>query len=181
MGLPAYATLGVLALLSSGAADVALGDACPNAPEPVALGSAQWNGWGHGPDNTRYQPEPAIRASDVPKLALKWAFGYSSGAEFGQPTVVDGRLFVASSTGRIYSLDAKTGCSYWTYDAAAGSRTAVLIGELARARVAALPFHWRRGLPRCGFRNNNAGPLPLAEWRRAQAVPVPRLSRQIRS
>src|SRR5580700_3134073 len=146
MGLPAYATLGVLALLLSGAADVALGDACPNAPEPVALGSAQWNGWGHGPDNTRYQPEPAIRASDVPKLALKWAFGYSSGAEFGQPTVVDGRLFVASSTGRIYSLDAKTGCSYWTYDAAGGSRTAISIGELARARVAALPRKLKRTL-----------------------------------
>ena len=146
MGLPACATLGVLTLLLGGAANVALGDACPNAPEPVALGSGQWNGWGHGPDNTRYQPEPAIRASDVPKLALKWAFGYSSGTEFGQPTVVDGRLFVTSSTGRIYSLDAKTGCSYWTYDAAAGSRTAVLIGELARARVAALPRRLKRTL-----------------------------------
>src|SRR5580658_1981911 len=146
MGPPACATWSILALLLGGAADVALGDVCPDAPEPVALGSAQWNGWGHGPDNTRYQPEPAIRASDVPKLALKWAFGYAGGTEFGQPTVVDGRLFVTSSTGRVYSLDAKTGCSYWTYDAAAGSRTAVLIGELARPRVAALPRRLKRTL-----------------------------------
>ena len=43
---------------------------CPEPAGPVALGSAQWNGWGRGLDNTRYQPEPAIRASDVPKLAL---------------------------------------------------------------------------------------------------------------
>ena len=119
---------------------------CPSPAGPVALGSAQWNGWGRGLDNTRYQPEPAIRASDVPKLALKWAYGYPSGTEFGQPTVVDERVFVTSSTGRIYSLDAKTGCTYWTFDAAAGSRTAVTVGELARAKIAALPRKLKRTL-----------------------------------
>ena len=144
-----YATFcaALAALLLGGAANVALGDAaCPSAAGPVALGNAQWNGWGRGADNTRYQPEPAIRASDVAKLALKWAFGYQSGTEFGQPTIVDERLFVTSSTGRIYSLDAKTGCTYWTYDAAAGSRTAITIGELARPRVAALPRRLKRTL-----------------------------------
>ena len=139
MALPAHATFGILALLLGGAANVCLGDACPNAAEPVALGSAQWNGWGRSLDNARYQPEPAIRASDVPKLALKWAFGYSGGTEFGQPTVVDGRLFVTSSAGRIYSLDAKTGCTYWTFDTAAGTRTAISIGEFAPPRSAAAP------------------------------------------
>jgi polyvinyl alcohol dehydrogenase (cytochrome) len=135
------------ALLLVGAANVALGDnACPSAAGPVAIGNAQWNGWGLSLDNTRYQPEPAIRASDVAKLAVKWAYGYQSGTEFGQPTVVDERLFVTSSTGRVYSLDSKTGCTYWTYDAAAGSRTAVTIGELARTRVAALPRRLKRTL-----------------------------------
>jgi polyvinyl alcohol dehydrogenase (cytochrome) len=134
-------------LLLTGAAGVALAeDTCPNPAGAVALGSVQWNGWGRSLDNTRYQPEPAIRASDVAKLALKWSYGYPNGTEFGQPTVVDDRLFVTSSTGRIYSLDAKTGCTYWTYDAAAGSRTAVIIGELARARVAALPHRLKRTL-----------------------------------
>ena len=135
-----------LALLLGGTANAALGEACPNASEAVALGSAQWNGWGRGPDNTRYQPEPAIRAADVPRLALKWTFGYPSGNEFGQPTVADGRLFVTASSGRIYSLDAITGCTYWSYDAAAGSRTAVTIGELAHGRVAALPKRLKRTL-----------------------------------
>jgi polyvinyl alcohol dehydrogenase (cytochrome) len=135
------------ALLLGGAANVALADnACPSAAGPVALSNAQWNGWGRGLDNTRYQPEPAIRASDVAKLAVKWTYGYQSGTEFGQPTIVDERLFVTSSTGRVYSLDAKTGCTYWTYDAAAGSRTAVTIGELARVRVAALPRRLKRTL-----------------------------------
>jgi polyvinyl alcohol dehydrogenase (cytochrome) len=141
------------ALLLAGAAGVARGEnTCPNPAGAVALGSVQWNGWGRSLDNARYQPEPAIRASDVAKLALKWSYGYpgndtkSGGAEFGQPTVVDDRLFVTSSTGRIYSLDAKTGCTYWTYDAAAGSRTAVIIAELARSKVAALPHRLKRTL-----------------------------------
>src|ERR1700676_4469533 len=144
-----YATFcaAMAALLLGGAANAALADtACPSAAGPVALSNAQWNGWGRGLDNTRYQPEPAIRASDVAKLAVKWAFGYQSGTEFGQPTVVDERLFVTSSSGRVYSLDSKTGCTYWTYDSPAGSRTAVTIGELARARVAALPRKLKRTL-----------------------------------
>jgi polyvinyl alcohol dehydrogenase (cytochrome) len=148
MGVRLYTTLRVLTVLLLGAAaNVALADAdCPSPAGPVALGSAQWNGWGRGLDNTRYQPEPAIRANDVPKLALKWAYGTQGGQEFGQPTVVDERLFVTSSTGRIYSLDARTGCTYWTFEAAAGSRTAVTIGELARARIAALPRKLKRTL-----------------------------------
>jgi polyvinyl alcohol dehydrogenase (cytochrome) len=119
---------------------------CATRAEPVAIGSAQWNGWGRDIDNTRYQPEPAIRASDVPKLALKWAFGYQAGTEFGQPTVVDGRLFITGSAGRIYALDARSGCTYWTYDAAAGSRTAISIGELAASKRVALPKKLKRTL-----------------------------------
>ncbi len=112
---------------------------CADPAGPVALGSAQWNGWGRDLDNTRYQPEPAMRAADVPKLALKWAFGYQGSAVAGQPTIVDGRVFVASATGRVYSLDAKTGCTYWTFDAQTGVRTAVTIGELAAPKTAPRP------------------------------------------
>src|ERR1700676_639742 len=147
MAARSHAALIIAALALGGPANAAraLGD-CPSPSGPVALGSVQWNGWGRGLDNTRYQPEPAIRASDVAKLALKWAYGYPNGTEFGQPTVVDERVFVTSSAGRIYSLDSKTGCTYWTYDAAAGSRTAITIGELARSKVAALPRKLKRTL-----------------------------------
>lgn len=112
---------------------------CVDASTPLAVGSAQWNGWGRDVENTRYQPEPALRATDVPKLAVKWAFGFQGSAVAGQPTVVDGRLFVASSAGRVYSLDSKTGCTYWTFDASAGTRTAISIGEFAPPRTAAAP------------------------------------------
>ena len=162
----AQAGLGAVAALLLGlVANDAVADACANAAGPVALGSVQWNGWGLTLDNARYQPEPAIRASDVSKLALKWAFGYANGTEFGQPTIVDERLFVTSSAGRVYALDAKTGCTYWTYDAAAGSRTAVTIGELARKRVVALPRKLKRTLahldvikaPSAAFFGDDAG------------------------
>src|SRR6202042_2835212 len=65
---------------------------------------------------------------------------------FGQPTLVDDRLFVTSSSGRIYALDAKTGCTYWTYDAPAGSRTAISIGELGQSKRAAIPRKLKRTL-----------------------------------
>jgi polyvinyl alcohol dehydrogenase (cytochrome) len=145
MPVRSHAALIMAALALGGAVNVALADHdCPTPAGAVALGSVQWNGWGRSLDNTRYQPEPAIRASDVSKLALKWAYGFPSGTEFGQPTVVDDRVFVTSSSGRLYSLDSKSGCTYWTYDSAAGSRTAVSIGELARAKVATLPRLTRR-------------------------------------
>jgi len=119
---------------------------CASRADPVAVGSVQWNGWGRDLFNTRYQPEPAIRATDVPKLSLKWAFGLQGGDQFGQPTLVDDRLFVTSSAGRIYALDAKTGCTYWTYDAPAGSRTAISIGELGQSKRAAIPRKLKRTL-----------------------------------
>jgi len=117
---------------------------CSDPASPVALGSAQWNGWGRGVENTRYQPEPAIRATDVARLALKWAFGYPGNSVLGQPTIVDGRVFVASSTGRVYALDARSGCTYWSFDAAAGVAGAIAIAELGAPRVIA-PKKVKRG------------------------------------
>jgi polyvinyl alcohol dehydrogenase (cytochrome) len=119
---------------------------CPDRAEPVALGTALWNGWGRDLDNSRYQPEPAIRASDVAKLTLKWSYGYQGAGPFAQPTVVDGRLFIAGGNGRVYSLDAKTGCTYWTFDVAAGSQSAITIAELGPSHRAVLPKKLKRTL-----------------------------------
>jgi polyvinyl alcohol dehydrogenase (cytochrome) len=137
---PKPATAGVaIALLLSAFTDGPARSAVPAPPEPnvcaepsapVATGTAQWNGWGRDLENTRYQPEPALRAADSAKLRLKWSYGYDGVRENGQPSVVDGRVFVASASGRVFSLDARTGCTYWTYDAAAGSHAAIIVGEL---------------------------------------------------
>jgi polyvinyl alcohol dehydrogenase (cytochrome) len=119
---------------------------CPDRAAPVALGTALWNGWGRDIDNSRYQPEPAIRASDVARLTLKWSYGYQGSGRFAQPTVVDGRLFIAGGNGRVYALDAKSGCTYWTFDAPVGSQSAISIAELAPSRRAVLPKKLKRTL-----------------------------------
>ncbi len=112
---------------------------CPQPPDAVALGSAQWNGWGRDLAVSRYQPEPALRASDVSRLKLKWSFAYPGSGVSGQPTLVDGRLFVASPTGRVYSLDARSGCIYWSYEVGNGVRTAMTVGESAPPQSAPRP------------------------------------------
>ncbi len=105
------------------------GNRCTAGGSAVDTGPA-WNGWGRDLDNSRYQPDPGIAAVDVPRLKVKWAFGYRATYIYGQPTIVGGRVYVTSSSGRVYSLDARTGCTHWTFDAAAAVRTAVSIAAL---------------------------------------------------
>lgn len=92
-----------------------------------------WNGWGGTPANTRFQGAAGARltAADVPKLTLKWAFGYPNGmTSNAPPTVVSGRVFVASDNGYLYSLDAKTGCVYWSYQQGSIVRGAPSVGRV---------------------------------------------------
>jgi len=92
-----------------------------------------WNGWGSTPANTRFQTAAAakLRAADVSKIKLKWAFGYPNGmTSNAPPTVAAGRVFVASDNGYLYSLDAKTGCVYWSYQQGSIVRGAPSIGRV---------------------------------------------------
>ena len=98
-----------------------------------AADSPAWNGWGVSVKNMRFQPTQAagISADDVPKLELKWAFGFPGAiSASAQPAVVNGRVYVGSWTGDVFSLDAKTGCIYWSFDAGAGIWNAVSIGKV---------------------------------------------------
>jgi len=102
---------------------------CENRPAFDPAKAPGWNGWGSDTGNSRFQPTPGLAAADVPKLALKWAFGFPMGnSAYGQPSVVGGRVFVGSDTGFVYSLDAASGCVYWSFRANAGVRTAVAVG-----------------------------------------------------
>ena len=88
-----------------------------------------WNGWGNGVANTRYAKDGGLTAADLPKLTLKWAFGYAGvNAARAQPTLAGGRLFVASENSEVHALDPKTGCTHWTYKAAGGVSTALAAG-----------------------------------------------------
>ena len=113
----------------------------PAMREPSA--GAAWNGWGNGLSNTRFQPakNAGLSAAQVPRLKLKWAFGLPGGGEtYGQPSVVAARIFFGDYNSFVYSLDAVTGCVYWSVRADAQVRTAIVVGRVkgtGHARYAA--------------------------------------------
>jgi polyvinyl alcohol dehydrogenase (cytochrome) len=102
---------------------------CSGAP-PSSFAGPQWNGWGVDLENSRFQPANAagLPASQIPKLKLKWAFAFPGAiGAYSQPAVAGGRVFIGSPGGMVYSLDAKTGCTYWSFEAGSGVRSAVTI------------------------------------------------------
>ncbi|MGH8150805.1 MAG: PQQ-binding-like beta-propeller repeat protein [Steroidobacteraceae bacterium] len=126
----------------------------------------QWNGWGADPHERRFQSADAagLGPGNVATLTLRWAFGFPAGVSaFAQPSIVFGRVFVGSDIGFLYSLDARTGCSHWSFEAKGSIRTATSIGRVtakgrrvyavffgdSKANVYALDAHtgrllWRR-------------------------------------
>ena len=109
---------------------------CSRNPPLRMLKGPAWNGWGNGLANDRFQSTAAARltAADVPHLKLKWAFGYPDGTStYGQPSIVAGRVFVGTDTGFVYSLDASSGCIYWSFRSQAGVRNAMTVGPIKAA------------------------------------------------
>ncbi len=86
-----------------------------------------WNGWGGDVRNAR--SSNSISTSDLGNLRLKWAYGLPGESQSrGQPAVVSGRVFVGNGAGAVYSLDAETGCTYWSFLPRSGIRSAVSVG-----------------------------------------------------
>jgi polyvinyl alcohol dehydrogenase (cytochrome) len=116
----------------------AMANMCPvKKPMPAdALSRPEkWNGWGIDIVNSRYQEHTPITAQNISGLKLKWAFGVpDASTAYGQPTIVGGRLFIGSGDGKVYALDARTGCTIWVYTAETTVRTAVVVGPAASRR-----------------------------------------------
>ena len=92
-----------------------------------------WSNWGAGLANTRYQAakEAGLRAEDLSKLTVKWAFAFPDTAVLrSQPAVYRGRVFAGSQDGSVYSLDAETGCAYWTTTVQAEVRSGITVAEV---------------------------------------------------
>ena len=103
---------------------------CEAPAKKLALGPSDWNGWSAELDNSRYQPKPGLSAVDIPRLKLKWAFGFTGESRaYSQPTVAGGRVFVGSASGTVYSLNASTGCLYWSFKADGTVRGAITISR----------------------------------------------------
>jgi polyvinyl alcohol dehydrogenase (cytochrome) len=92
-----------------------------------------WTSWGAELTNTRYQNAKAagLKADDLPKLTLKWAFAFPDTSVLrSQPAVYRGRVFAGSQDGSVYSLDAETGCVHWTTTVQAEVRSGITVAEL---------------------------------------------------
>ncbi|MBN8730828.1 MAG: PQQ-like beta-propeller repeat protein [Acidobacteria bacterium] len=136
--LAAWATCALSAQPRAAANAPVLNQPCAPGVEP-RTDSTFWNGWGVDAANSRYQPAAmaGLSAADIPRLKLKWAFRLpGSNAAVSQPALVGGRLYLGSAAGTVYSLDAATGCVYWTFQADAPVRTAITIGANRHAKYA---------------------------------------------
>ena len=101
-------------------------------PSLSTLSSGNWTGWSPTFSNTRFQSPDGARltASQIPKLKLKWAFGFPGDiTAFGAPTIQGEALFTGSASGTVDALNAKTGCLYWTFQANGPVRAAPVIVE----------------------------------------------------
>ena len=133
-GLSAAEIDAVSGFLGNNSAPVASAVAACTKTIPVPAGAfaePHWNGWGVDLAQHRFQPAAMaeLAAADVPKLKLKWAFGFDGVTRaYAQPTIVAGRLFIGSANGNVYSLDAKTGCLVWIFAAEGPVRSAITIG-----------------------------------------------------
>jgi polyvinyl alcohol dehydrogenase (cytochrome) len=116
--------------LEAPAASDATAHRCATPAGAIDLAAPHWNGWGNDSDNSHHQPAPGLSAADVPRLELKWAYAYPTTQAIGQPTIVGDRVYVSTGTGQVVSLNAQTGCTYWSIDAGASVRTAITVGAL---------------------------------------------------
>jgi polyvinyl alcohol dehydrogenase (cytochrome) len=133
-GLSAAQVESLTRLLAGASASTAtIDNRCPTGTTLVdPANRPRWNGWGANVEQHRFQPAAMaqLSAADVPRLRLKWAFGFPGvNRAFAQPTVVGGRLFVGSATGLVYSLSADTGCQHWAFKADTPVRTAISVGQ----------------------------------------------------
>jgi polyvinyl alcohol dehydrogenase (cytochrome) len=96
-----------------------------------AMKAPRWNGWSTSVTNSRFQDarSAGLTAARTPALKLKWAFNLGTVTSVrSQPAIVGGRLYVATPTGGVYSLDASTGCTYWRF-ASGPIRDGATIGD----------------------------------------------------
>lgn len=98
-----------------------------------ALDGPRWSGWGADTRNSRFQPSAMARltAEKVPRLRLKWAFGFpGASVAFAQPTIVGGILFVGGPDRKVHALDARSGCMLWTFATDAAVRASISFASL---------------------------------------------------
>jgi polyvinyl alcohol dehydrogenase (cytochrome) len=110
---------------------------CSSHPAIRESTAVSWNGWGADLRNTRSQTAAAagLTPAQVSRLQLKWSFGFPGATALYAQTVYDGRLYVSSNAGYVYSLDANSGCVHWGFRSQAAVRSGFMIGRLGRTNA----------------------------------------------
>jgi polyvinyl alcohol dehydrogenase (cytochrome) len=135
---------------------------CSGAPDPQ-LSAGDWRSWGRDLASSRFQPDPGFTSAQVPHLKLRWTFAYPGRAAFSQPAVVGNLVLTGGTGGRLFALDAKTGCTYWSYDAGALVRTGIVIDQLPASRA---PEHAARLVAWFGDDKGSLHAIDLKDGRR---------------
>ena len=118
-------------------------EACPDSPALDPFAGPRWMGWGADLANSRYQRADfaGMNADSVPRLRLRWAFGVPNADRArGHPTVAGGRVYFGARNGRVYALEAKSGCTVWEFQAKSEVRTAIDVSAVADGTRFALYF-----------------------------------------
>lgn len=99
---------------------------------PLDAGTVSWMGFAGNLAGTGFQPpdRAGLAAAHVPELQLRWAFAFpDAGQVRTSPAVAGGQVVVGGPFGNVLGLDAETGCIRWRFEADAGVRGAVLLGD----------------------------------------------------
>jgi polyvinyl alcohol dehydrogenase (cytochrome) len=108
---------------------------CTDDGSGIVAGDDQWSSWGRDVHNTRFQPKPGFTAADLPRLKVKWAFALPGLT--GAPVAAGDHLFVSSRMGKVFALNTRTGCTYWSFEAGGPVRNAIAVGALGDGRFGA--------------------------------------------
>src|SRR4051794_22873940 len=133
----------------------------PGCAAPSATGG-EWRTFGGDLSNTRNQhDEKVISAADVPSLTSAWVFSSvangGAGDFTGTPIVADGCMYIASTRGWVFAVNADTGKLVWKaqlpHGGGVNSSVAVADRRLpATAKVKKRAKRCRRGYVRKGKR-----------------------------
>src|SRR4051812_23529055 len=135
--------------VSGSTADAATGHCAP-----AKHAGGDWPSYGHDLANTRSQPkEKTISATTVPTLHKAFAVSASDaggdGDFTGNPVIADGCLFMASTSGWVFAVNADTGQKVWAAHVdknaginstpfVGGGHVYVAVGRTSKPYVAAL-------------------------------------------
>ncbi len=136
--LPVMQRMAIANYVGSREPEQASGGRCAAAAAPLK-DLRGWHGWSMDPGNSRSESaaEAGLDRARVPKLRLQWAFGFPGATSaYGQPSIAGGRLFVGSASGTVYALDARSGCTYWSFQASQTVRTAIGVAPYGGGRHA---------------------------------------------